>query len=143
MTKKVRTPREEDEAIRERIRDASFSASERNVNKNYKPIAEAKTPEARQKEIDKAIESNKSSDYRNLKTYGKDSSFTPDEARRAFKAAEDEKTRESTRGIRPDTYEAATKATDVVPMKKGGKVSSASKRADGIAQRGKTRGRMI
>ena len=28
-------------------------------------------------------------------------------------------------------------------MAKGGKVSSASKRADGIAQRGKTRGRMI
>ena len=28
-------------------------------------------------------------------------------------------------------------------FKKGGKVSSASKRADGIAQRGKTRGRMI
>jgi hypothetical protein len=29
------------------------------------------------------------------------------------------------------------------PMKKGGKVSSASKRADGIAQRGKTRGRIV
>ena len=29
------------------------------------------------------------------------------------------------------------------PMKKGGKVSSASSRADGIAQRGKTRGRMV
>jgi hypothetical protein len=28
-------------------------------------------------------------------------------------------------------------------MKKGGKVSSASKRADGIAQRGKTRGRFV
>lgn len=28
-------------------------------------------------------------------------------------------------------------------MKKGGKVSSASKRADGICQRGKTRGRMV
>lgn len=28
-------------------------------------------------------------------------------------------------------------------MKKGGTVSSASKRADGIAQRGKTRGRMV
>lgn len=28
-------------------------------------------------------------------------------------------------------------------MKKGGKVSSASKRADGCAQRGKTKGRMI
>ena len=30
-----------------------------------------------------------------------------------------------------------------VPMKKGGSVSSASSRADGIAQRGKTRGTMI
>ena len=28
-------------------------------------------------------------------------------------------------------------------MKKGGKVASASKRADGIAQRGKTRGKVI
>ena len=28
-------------------------------------------------------------------------------------------------------------------MKKGGKVASASKRADGIAQRGKTRGKMV
>ena len=28
-------------------------------------------------------------------------------------------------------------------LKKGGKVSSASKRADGIASRGKTRGRMV
>lgn len=28
-------------------------------------------------------------------------------------------------------------------MKKGGKVSSASSRADGIAQRGKTKGRMV
>jgi hypothetical protein len=29
------------------------------------------------------------------------------------------------------------------PMKKGGKVSSASSRADGCAQRGKTRGKMV
>ena len=29
------------------------------------------------------------------------------------------------------------------PMKKGGKVRSASARADGIAQRGKTRGKMV
>jgi hypothetical protein len=28
-------------------------------------------------------------------------------------------------------------------MKKGGKVSSASSRADGVAQRGKTKGRMV
>jgi hypothetical protein len=40
---------------------------------------------------------------------------------------------------------AADEETPVKTMKKGGKVkaSSASKRADGIAQRGKTRGRMI
>jgi len=30
-----------------------------------------------------------------------------------------------------------------MPMKKGGKVSSASKRADGCAIRGKTKGRMV
>lgn len=29
------------------------------------------------------------------------------------------------------------------PFKKGGKVNSASKRGDGIAQRGKTKGRMV
>ena len=33
-------------------------------------------------------------------------------------------------------------ASQALGMKKGGKVSSASKRADGIAQRGKTRGMM-
>lgn len=33
--------------------------------------------------------------------------------------------------------------TNPKSMKKGGKVSSASSRADGIAQRGKTRGRMV
>jgi hypothetical protein len=45
-------------------------------------------------------------------------------------------------------YEAVKKRNQApVPpasgMKKGGKVSSASKRADGCAQRGKTRGRMV
>jgi hypothetical protein len=32
---------------------------------------------------------------------------------------------------------------DYTPFKKGGTVSSASKRGDGIAMRGKTRGRMV
>jgi hypothetical protein len=32
---------------------------------------------------------------------------------------------------------------DYTPFKKGGTVSSASKRGDGIAIRGKTRGRMV
>ena len=38
--------------------------------------------------------------------------------------------------------DAAQKGKQGVPMKKGGSVSSASSRADGIAQRGKTRGMM-
>ena len=38
----------------------------------------------------------------------------------------------------PDTYKPAKEN-----MKKGGKVSSASKRADGICKKGKTRGRMV
>jgi hypothetical protein len=46
---------------------------------------------------------------------------------------EDEKRRKQAAGAAP------TGAT----MKKGGKVSSASKRADGIATKGKTRGTMI
>lgn len=37
----------------------------------------------------------------------------------------------------------ATERRESRGMKKGGKVSSASKRADGIAQRGKTKGRMV
>ena len=39
--------------------------------------------------------------------------------------------------------EEAAMQAKVPGMKKGGKVSSASKRADGIATRGKTRGRMV
>lgn len=35
------------------------------------------------------------------------------------------------------------KVKSFIPFKKGGSVSSASKRADGCAQRGKTRGRMV
>ena len=50
--------------------------------------------------------------------------------------------------IARDAYDEKKKQQGMAPtsaMKKGGKVkaSSASKRADGIAQRGKTRGRMV
>ena len=44
-------------------------------------------------------------------------------------------------GMRPDTDITASKK--LFKMAKGGSVSSASKRADGIAQRGKTKGRML
>ena len=39
--------------------------------------------------------------------------------------------------------QAAAEQAAAQGMKKGGKVSSASKRADGIATKGKTRGRMV
>jgi len=39
--------------------------------------------------------------------------------------------------------EKAMASATATPMKKGGSVSSASSRADGIAQRGKTRGKMV
>jgi hypothetical protein len=42
-----------------------------------------------------------------------------------------------------DEEEKRKKQAAGVPMKKGGKVSSASSRADGIATKGKTRGTMI
>lgn len=45
-------------------------------------------------------------------------------------------------GMEPDAYILKRKLKEA-GYKKGGKVSSASKRADGIASKGKTRGRMI
>ena len=45
-----------------------------------------------------------------------------------------------TRGVKDNSLRG--KLREVTGMKKGGKVSGASKRADGIAQRGKTRGKM-
>jgi hypothetical protein len=50
--------------------------------------------------------------------------------------AEEEKKKAAAQGP------AGTQAVAGQGMKKGGKVSSASSRADGIAQRGKTRGKM-
>ena len=60
-------------------------------------------------------------------------------ARNAYEGKEEEKKRK-------EAEAAAAVPAGTVPasgMKKGGKVSSASKRADGIATKGKTRGRMV
>ena len=47
-------------------------------------------------------------------------------------------------GLRQDKeYENKTKEELMVKKRKGGKVKSASARADGCAQRGKTRGKMV
>jgi hypothetical protein len=51
------------------------------------------------------------------------------------KKKEKEKGNKGSVGFDPNKYKAG--------MKKGGMVSSASKRADGCAQRGKTKGRMV
>jgi hypothetical protein len=47
------------------------------------------------------------------------------------------------RDAQSDDEEKRKKQAAGAPMKKGGKVSSASSRADGIATKGKTRGTMI
>lgn len=47
------------------------------------------------------------------------------------------------RGVEADDEGIMSRIKSAAGMKKGGKVSSASKRADGIAKRGKTKGRMI
>ena len=52
------------------------------------------------------------------------------------------KAREAAEKNREESDKAALKNQKEYGMKKGGKVSSASSRADGIAQRGKTRGMM-
>ena len=61
-------------------------------------------------------------------------------ARNAYEGKEEEKKRKEA-----ETKAAAATATAVPApgMKKGGKVSSASKRADGIATKGKTKGRIV
>ena len=46
------------------------------------------------------------------------------------------------KGQPPSPNEGPTKDSKTVKKAKGGMVGSASKRADGIAQRGKTRGKM-
>ena len=50
---------------------------------------------------------------------------------------------DSSKAKRAGREAAAEERREARGMKKGGKVSSASARADGIAQRGKTRGRMV
>ena len=68
------------------------------------------------------------SDTYNLDTYGP-KKMNRESAAKALEAADSEKARERTRGVKP--------------MKKGGKVSSASSRADGCAVKGKTKGRFV
>jgi hypothetical protein len=68
---------------------------------------------------------------------------TPDQVSRVARGVgvmEPENIPGPTRRTSDENLEATPEA---MPMKKGGKVSSASSRGDGIAQRGKTKGRMV
>ena len=50
---------------------------------------------------------------------------------------------EQDKAARETMQKVKEKVKSFLPFKSGGKVSSASKRADGCAQRGKTKGRMV
>ena len=66
----------------------------------------------------------------------------PEEIKQTYARARD-KAREAREEQRRETRGKVSELSGVPEYKKGGKVGSASKRADGIAQRGKTKGRMI
>ena len=138
----VLTEKEQEAEEGRRLKDAVRSASENKVNKNFTPIKEAKTPEARQKAIELAQTLNANSDYHNLKTYNdkfdKGRSIDWSEGTKSLKDADNELARESRRGTPEKSM--MEKVKGAVGMKSGG--MTASRRADGIAQRGKTRGKM-
>ena len=139
----VLTEKEREAEEGRRLRSAVRSASEDKVNKDFTPIKEAKTPEARQKAIELAQTLNANSDYHNLKTYNDkfDKGRTIDwsEGTKSLKDADNELARESRRGTPEKSM--MEKVKSAVGMKSGG--MTASSRADGCATKGKTRGRMV
>jgi hypothetical protein len=108
---------------------------------------EARAADAYNKTLTDSLKKGKktpTSDYLNLETYspiGKDKTIDIEQAGKALDESDAEMLRETRRGDTkpPSTME---KIRSAVGLAKGGKVSSASSRADGIAQRGKTKGRM-
>jgi len=89
------------------------------------------------------IEGNPNSDRINMGTYvpgfEKGRTIEVEEGMRGLREAENETKREA-RGTKDTSLRG--KFREITGYKKGGSVSSASSRADGIAQRGKTRGKM-
>ena len=139
----VLTEKEQEAEEGRRLTDAVRSASERKVNKDFTPIKEAKTPEARQKAIELAQTLNANSDYHNLKTYNdkfdKGRSIDFSQGTKSLKDADNELARESRRGTPEKSM--MQKMKSAVGMKSGG--MTASSRADGCATKGKTRGKMV
>jgi len=95
------------------------------------------------KAVVSGMEGKPNSDRLNLGTYVPEfeqgRTIEVEEGMKGMREAENELKREA-RNVKDTSLRG--KIRDVTGMKKGGKVSSASSRADGIAQRGKTRGKM-
>ena len=115
------------------------------VNKREATKNEVRAADAYNKTLTDSLKKGKktpTSDYLNLETYspiGKDKTIDIEQAGKALDESDAEMLRETRRGNTkpPSTME---KIRSAVGMSKGG--MTASNRADGIAQRGKTKGRM-
>jgi hypothetical protein len=91
----------------------------------------------------KSPKDSKTDDYINIETYDPNFKNRKSDVKSASKAlitADQELQREKNRSPREATFK--ERLSGALGLKKGGSVGSASKRADGIAQRGKTKGRM-
>jgi hypothetical protein len=90
------------------------------------------------KSFGKAEEEKEKEPQRNMFQRLKDNIMGTEEQNRMAEEREIERARKN-----PEGNEAKFRKATGKPFKSGGKVSSASKRADGCAMRGKTKGRMI
>ena len=112
-----------------KMRDKIFGSDKKSVDYGAKtPIGQAAAEKAHE-------------------AYGKDKKNFPlnpkkdlENALQARDEADAEVSRESNRGIKPENRK---KGGKISSYKTGGSVSSASKRADGCATKGKTKGRMV
>ena len=130
------------ETIKRAVRTAAKAADNKApAPKNNKPsAAETKAPAPKPKE--EPEKDSKAEDKPKEKKYG----IGPHGAFSSIhKFFSDDRTDEEKKKSADSLYKAwkGKKSGGAVKMAKGGSVSSASKRADGIAQRGKTRGRVV
>ena len=133
----------EGDAARKKAREAAEKKAEKDKEQQFREDR-SRLRSAIQSGIDKKP----NTDRINMGTYvpgfeqGRD--IDVEEGMKGLREAENEMKRESSRGGKAAARDTSVrgKIREMTGMKKGGKVSSASSRADGIAQRGKTRGMM-
>ena len=140
--------------------DADIRArQQRDLDKASKMMEEDRNPETRKKYTADQLKDRLSFMTDAMRNAEAQRKYDAEVADRPVREAANELKRETSRGGKPpETSGFGPKLTFLTPerlsksreamggspdYKKGGKVSSASKRADGIAQRGKTRGKMV